>query len=138
MDSIRISELSSLNLNAYGVDYIKVIWTPDLLSPNYPQEFWVPLNAFGRDKVIFIHCDKEGFLWGLRNGISHFQGFFTDRLIAQMTMYQCPKQSACTLQQCVNRHRVLLEPARSECGDHDMLDMFPPIMPMVEKEERKP
>lgn len=138
LDGIQVSELSSLNLPAYGVDYIKVIWTPDLLSLNYPQGFWISLNNFGREKVIFAHCDKEGFLWGLRNGITHFQGFFTDRLIARMTMQQCPKHGSCTLQQCVNRHRVLLGQMRSDCPDHDMLDMFPPITPMIDKEERKP
>ena len=137
LDGIQISELSSLDLKAYGTDYIKVIWTPDLLSLNYPQGFWVSLNEYGREKVIFAHCDKEGFLWGLRNGISHFQGFFTDRLIARMTMQQCPKHENCTLQQCVNRHRVLLGPQRNECTDHDMLDMFPPIVPLTDKEERK-
>ena len=86
------------------------------------------LGPVGFDRVILARCDTEQSIsWGLSQGIRMFQGRFLDSMGAAVTMAQCDKSSACTLNQCVQRHGVITGRPRVECGNNDMLDAFPPL-----------
>ena len=84
------------------------------------------LGPVGFDRVILSRCDTEiSISWGLAQGIRMFQGRFLDSMISAVTMAKCAKSSACTLNQCTQRHGVINGRPRAECGDNDMLDLFP-------------
>ena len=86
------------------------------------------LEPVGFDRVILSRCDSEASVaWGLRQGITRFQGRYLDSIISAVTMEQCNKAGNCTLAQCINRHGVIAGSPRAECGNNDKLDAFPAL-----------
>ncbi|MBI5165296.1 MAG: hypothetical protein HY985_15500 [Magnetospirillum sp.] len=128
LDGMSPITLQFMDAELYDTDYVKLSWSPDMADPLQTSEVAHALGPVGFDRVILTRCDAEGAIaWGLARGIRHFQGRFLDAMVGAVTMAMCPKSSACTLPQCIQRHSVISGRVRAECGDNDMLDAFPPL-----------
>jgi hypothetical protein len=128
LDGMSPITLQFLDAELYDTDFVKVNWSPDMGDDVVTAELRQALGPVGFERVILSRCDTENSIaWGLNQGIRHFQGRFLDSMTAAVTMAQCPKASACTLAQCNQRHAAISGRPRAECGDNDMLDLFPPL-----------
>ena len=128
LDGMSPITLQFMDSERYDCDFVKVNWSPDMADEVVTSELHHALNPLGFHRVILARCDTEtAITWGLNQGIHHFQGRFLDSMVAAVTMAQCDKASACTLAQCNQRHGVISGRMRAECGDNDMLDLFPPL-----------
>lgn len=128
LDGMSPITLQFLDAELYETDFVKVNWSPDMADEVVTAELQQALGPVGFEHVILSRCDTEtAIAWGLNLGIRHYQGRFLDSMVAAVTMAQCPKSSACTLAQCTHRHGVISGRVRAECGDNDMLDLFPPL-----------
>ncbi|CAA7618535.1 conserved hypothetical protein [Candidatus Terasakiella magnetica] len=126
LDGMTPVTLQFMDAELFDTDYVKVSWSPDMIDDIKTAEIQAALGPVGFDRVILSRCDTElSISWGLSQGIRMFQGRFLDSMIAAVTMAQCEKSSACTLNQCTQRHGVITGRPRAECGDNDMLDTFP-------------
>ncbi len=120
--------MQMVDVETYGTDYVKVTWSPDMAGDTQTAQIAKALTPLGFDRVILSRCDSESAItWGVKLGIHNFQGRFLDAMTAAVTMAQCPKAAACTLPQCNRRHGVIAGNPRAECGDNDMLDLFPSL-----------
>ncbi|MDO8607116.1 MAG: hypothetical protein Q7R40_11305 [Phaeospirillum sp.] len=128
LDGMSPVTLQFMDAELFDTDYVKVSWSPDMIDDIKTAEIQNALGPVGFDRVILARCDTEmSISWGLTQGIRMFQGRFLDSMGAAVTMAQCDKSSACTLNQCVQRHGVITGRPRAECGNNDMLDAFPPL-----------
>lgn len=128
LDGMSPITLQFLDAELYQTDFVKVNWSPDMADDIQTAEMMQALGPLGFEHVILARCDSESaIVWGMTQGIRHYQGRFLDSMIAAVTMAQCNKASACTLQQCNQRHAVITGKLRGECGNNDMLDAFPPL-----------
>ena len=128
LDGMNSLSLQFVDAELYDTDFVKVNWSGDISTDIQTVELQQALGPVGFDRVILARCDNEDAIaWGLDHGIRLYQGRFLDRLVAAVTMVQCPKAAACTLDQCTQRHGVIAGRPRKECGDNDMLDHFPPL-----------
>lgn len=126
LDGMSPLTLQFMDGELFDTDYIKVSWSPDMIDDIKTAELQHALGPVGFDRVILSRCDTETSIsWGLAQGIRMFQGRFLDSMISAVTMAQCDKSSACTLNQCTQRHGVITGRPRAECGNNDMLDTFP-------------
>ncbi|OAN46583.1 hypothetical protein A6A04_05565 [Paramagnetospirillum marisnigri] len=128
LDGMSPLTLQFMDAELFDTDFVKVSWSPDMIDDIKTAELQHALGPVGFDRVILSRCDTElSISWGLAQGIRMFQGRFLDSMISAVTMAQCDKSSACTLNQCTQRHGVLTGRTRVECGNNDMLDAFPPL-----------
>ncbi len=128
LDGMSPVTLQFMDAELFDTDFIKVSWSPDMIDDIKTAEIQQALGPVGFEHVILGRCDTElSISWGLAQGIRMFQGRFLDSMGAAVTMAQCDKSSACTLNQCVQRHGVITGRPRAECGNNDMLDAFPPL-----------
>ncbi|WP_173976415.1 hypothetical protein [Magnetospirillum sp. LM-5] len=128
LDGMSPITLQFMDAELYDVDFVKVAWSGDMADDVVTSDIQRSLGPVGMDHVILSRCDTEASIeWGLQQGIRHFQGRFLDTMVAAITMAQCDKASACTLQQCNSRHAVISGRPRVECGNNDMLDLFPAL-----------
>lgn len=128
LDGMSPITLQFLDAERYDCDFVKVNWSPDMADTVVTQELHHALGPLGFDRAILARCDTEASItWGLSQGIHLFQGRFLDSMLAAVTMTQCDKASACTLAQCNLRHGVISGRPRADCGNNDMLDLFPPL-----------
>ncbi|WP_254432329.1 hypothetical protein [Magnetospirillum sp. SS-4] len=128
LDGMSPVTLQFMDAELFDTDFIKVSWSPDMIDDIKTAEIQHALGPVGFDRVILSRCDTETSIsWGLSQGIRMFQGRFLDSMISAVTMAECGKSSACTLNQCTQRHGVISGRTRAECGDNDMLDAFPPL-----------
>jgi len=128
LDGMSPLTLQFMDAELFDCDYIKLSWSPDLIDDIRTAELQQSLGPVGYERVILSRCDTElSISWGLAQGIRMFQGRFLDSMISAVTMAECDKSSACTLQQCTQRHGVITGRPRAECGNNDKLDAFPPL-----------
>ncbi len=128
LDGMTPVTLQFMDAELFDTDYVKVSWSPDMIDDIKTAEVQNALGPVGFERVILARCDTETSIsWGLSQGIRMFQGRFLDSMGAAVTMAQCGKSSACTLNQCTQRHGVIAGRPRAECGDNEMLDLFPPL-----------
>lgn len=70
-------------------DFVKVAWGPEFAGDDQDkraQEMREIVDHAGRDRVIISRVDsEEAVKWGFSMGVSHFQGFFIDRLVQAMS-----------------------------------------------------
>jgi len=82
IDGLSTSALSMLDVAKMKPDYAKIIWAPELLdmmSPDSNHTAGFMVQEIGTDKLILSRCDSSAALaWGLKSGISVFQGHFLD------------------------------------------------------------
>lgn len=82
IDGLTTTALSMLDVAQMKPNYAKIIWAPELLDmmdPATNQSAAFIVDGIGADKVILSRCDSANALsWGLKTGISVFQGHFLD------------------------------------------------------------
>jgi EAL domain-containing protein (putative c-di-GMP-specific phosphodiesterase class I) len=82
IDGLSTSTLQMLDVSSMKPDYAKVVWAPELLDmmdPGSNRGAGAMMQDIGTDKVILSRCDSAAALaWGLKSGISVFQGHFLD------------------------------------------------------------
>ena len=128
LDGLSALSLQFMDAGLYGCDFVKLHWSPDMTDDLVASQLHHALDSLGRERVVLARCDSQkAVAWGLAQGIRRFQGHFLDARIAAVTMAQCDKAAACTPAQCHQRHDVISGPLRAECGNTDMLDLFPPL-----------
>jgi EAL domain-containing protein (putative c-di-GMP-specific phosphodiesterase class I) len=129
LDGISSLTLQFMDVELYDTDFVKITWSPDMANEAVTAEMVTALAPVGFERVILARCDTEASIaWGLRQGITQFQGRYLDSMLAAVTMGKCNKAPNCTLQQCIQRHGVISGRPRAECGNNDMLDTFPPLV----------
>jgi len=128
LDGMSPITLQFIDAELYDTDFVKVNWSSDMADEVVTSDLRHALGPVGFEHIILARCDTESAIaWGLNQGIRHFQGRFLDSMVAAVTMAQCDKAAACTLAQCNQRHGVISGRPRVECGNNDMLDLFPPL-----------
>lgn len=88
IDGVSPHALTLLNLGCLGPDFIKVLWSDD----NAGTGARVPLEAVraavaghGPETIVLARAETEQAVgWGSALGITRFQGFFIDRVVAAM------------------------------------------------------
>jgi hypothetical protein len=126
IDGLSELTLQFLDIAQFDADLYKVTWSPEMSDGDHGDSVANALEAVDEDKLLLARCDSEAAIsWGLSHGVKRFQGRYVDSMLAAYTMHGCDKSSACTLQQCTNRHAVIVGPLRAECGNNDMLDSSP-------------
>lgn len=82
IDGLSTTALSMIDVALMKPDYAKIIWTPELLDmmdPATNQSAAFIVHGIGAEKVVLSRCDSADALqWGLKTGISVFQGHFLD------------------------------------------------------------
>ncbi|MEQ1866869.1 MAG: hypothetical protein ABL996_19700 [Micropepsaceae bacterium] len=82
IDGLSTTTLQMLDVTGMKPDYAKIVWAPELLSmmdPTSNRNAGTIVQEIGAEKVILSRCDSANALaWGLKTGISVFQGHFLD------------------------------------------------------------
>jgi EAL domain-containing protein (putative c-di-GMP-specific phosphodiesterase class I) len=82
IDGLSTSALSMLDVALMKPDYAKIIWAPELLDmmdPANNQTAAFIVQNIGTEKVVLSRVDSANALaWGLKTGITVFQGHFLD------------------------------------------------------------
>ena len=82
IDGLSTAALSMVDVSLMKPDYAKIVWAPELLDmmdPANNQSAAFIVQNIGAEKVILSRCDSANALsWGLKTGISVFQGHFLD------------------------------------------------------------
>ena len=82
IDGLSTTTLQMLDVASMKPDYAKIIWAPELLDmmdPASNRSAAHIVQEIGTEKVILSRCDSSASLsWGLKSGISLFQGHFLD------------------------------------------------------------
>jgi EAL domain-containing protein (putative c-di-GMP-specific phosphodiesterase class I) len=84
IDGLTTTTVEMLDVASMKPDYAKISWAAELLdlmdSPSNKSAAFV-IQEIGADKVILSRCDSSSALsWGVRTGITLFQGHFLDAL----------------------------------------------------------
>ena len=78
-------------------DYLKISWGPEFVGDEKEekiQEMKEILRHAGKDGVILSRVDSQDAVqWGATIGISRFQGYFIDKLVAAMRAQQATKKT---------------------------------------------
>jgi len=128
IDGLDETTLRFMDVSRTKADLYKVEWSPELPQAGRGDALLAAIKHIEQSKILLSRCDSEtAITWGLDHGFTKFQGRYVEAMLAATTMAVCDKASACTLQQCVSRHAVILGPLRGECGNNQMLDK-PPSM----------
>lgn len=128
LDGMTSVGLQFMDCELFDTDYVKLSWSADLQDDIRTAEIQHALAPVGFDRVILARCETElAIAWGLSLGIRMFQGRFLDSMVAATTMGVCEHSAACSLAQCTTRHGIITGPVRGECGNNNMLDLFPPL-----------
>ena len=82
IDGLTTTTIEMLDVAAMKPDYAKIVWAPELLDATNPASganTSAMVAEIGAEKVILSRCDSAAALsWGLKTGISVFQGHFLD------------------------------------------------------------
>lgn len=98
IDGLSTSALAMLDVTLMKPDYAKIIWAPELLDmmdPATNQSAAFIVQNIGAEKVILSRCDSANALaWGIKTGISVFQGHFLDAYRKKATAAQPRRRPA--------------------------------------------
>ncbi len=86
LDGLTYQNMSMINRARLGVDYVKVMWNPELVDggSEMKKKLRDLVKDAGRTHVILARCDnREAVDFGRSVGISLFQGHFIEHLIAE-------------------------------------------------------
>lgn len=123
IDGLSSSSLRMLNLKALAPDMIKIFWEPlmeyDLDNENVKKV----IADIGRENVILAKCDNDKALkWGVKYGITAFQGPMMDDVEVAMIRNRCPNVANCSALDCLKRKRLLLGSFKDECIHKEILE----------------
>ncbi len=123
IDSLNPKSLEMINLEQLQPDMIKLFWEPLMAYETDNQSIKEAIEKLGAKNVILAKCDsQEALKWGLKYGISVFQGPFMDNIEAALIRKSCPLSNKCTSLECLKRHRLLRGRLRHECGAIENLE----------------
>lgn len=86
LDGLTYQNMSMINRERLGVDYVKVMWNPELIDggSSIKKELRDLVKDAGRTRVIMARCDnREAVDFGRSVGVTMFQGHFIEHLIAE-------------------------------------------------------
>ncbi len=82
VDGLSTTTLQMLDVATMKPDYAKIVWAAELLDmmdPAGSKNAGAMVQEIGAEKVVLSRCDSQAALsWGLKSGISVFQGHFLD------------------------------------------------------------
>ena len=123
LDGVTVASLKLMNLKTFNPDMIKIFWEPLLEFAGDNDDVKQAVELLGRDNVILAKCDSDKALaWGVRHGISSFQGPFMDNLEVAFAQRQCVDAKNCTLKDCLRRKRLLSGGEREKCSQREILE----------------
>jgi len=134
IDGLNELTLHYLDAGLIEADLYKIDWSPELRDPARGDALWDAAQRLGVDKLLLARCDSEAAItWGLSRGLSRFQGRYVESMLAATTMTVCEQAHNCRLNQCAQRHSMVVGPIRGECFDHEMLDTAPALRALQKK-----
>ncbi len=104
---------------------IRVTWSATLPRQAGPARARtdLALHALTPSRLILTRAETEAALaWGLKRGITVFEGRQTAALMAAARLKTCPHASRCSLAQCQFRAATLDPAARAECHNPPLRD----------------
>lgn len=123
IDAVSPSSLKMLNIHNLKPDMVKVFWEPLLEYDLNNDELKAAISHIGAENVILAKCDSENSIkWGVKYGITAFQGPYIDSLEVALTRHKCPFAKECSSQSCLKRRRLLCGRFRSECRNKKVLE----------------
>jgi hypothetical protein len=111
-------------------DFVKLIWSPRLTDspPDMQSAIDAAIERLGPDRIVLQRAEgEEALVWGQARGISRYQGFFLDSVLAAARIAGCHSARACSLRQCTGRASTLNPAVRAGCGNPALLDMPPAL-----------
>lgn len=102
LDGLGHQALTLTSLGALAPDLVKLSWSPAL--PGAGPGVRRALERLGPDRIVLARTESEAAVaWGLRNGISRFQGHYVDYMLAVERLKACPAAGSCALRLCTER-----------------------------------
>lgn len=86
LDGLSYQNMSMIDRERLGVDYVKIMWNPELVDGGEAmrKELRNTVKSAGKGRVILARCDnREAVDFGRSVGISMFQGHYIEHLIAE-------------------------------------------------------
>ncbi|HEY9163211.1 MAG TPA: EAL domain-containing protein, partial [Magnetovibrio sp.] len=86
LDGMTYQNMSMIDRERLGVDYIKLMWNSELVDggPEMKTRLRSLIEGAGNSRVIMARCDnREAVDFGRSVGINMFQGHFIEHLIAE-------------------------------------------------------
>lgn len=123
IDAMSPSALKMLNITKIDPDMIKIFWEPLLSYDLDNQDLKKAIEHLGKENVILAKCDNEQSIkWGVKYGITAFQGPYIDNLEVAMLRNRCPHSAECGAANCLKRKRLLAGYFRDECLNKNLLE----------------
>lgn len=123
IDEVSPSALKMLNIKRLEPDLMKIFWEPLLEYDLDNQNLKDAIATIGKENVILAKTgDDKALKWGVRYGITAFQGPFMDNLEVALIRAKCPNGKNCSAQDCLKRRRLLLGGFRDECVSKENLE----------------
>jgi len=86
LDGLTYQDLLMIDRERLGVDYVKVMWTPELVDggAEMAEKLAHMVKKAGEKRIIMVRCDdREAVDFGRSVGVRMFQGHFVEHLIAE-------------------------------------------------------
>lgn len=123
IDAVSPTALKMLNIKRVKPDMIKIFWEPLLEDDIDNEDLKKAIEFLGRENMILAKCDSERAIrWGVRYGITAFQGPYIDTLEVALIRSKCPHAKECSAADCLKRKRRLAGWFRDECKDKEVLE----------------
>ena len=123
IDAVSPAALKALNLTKLKPDLVKLFWEPLLEYDTHNEDLKKVIAQVGKENVILAKCDSEKAIkWGVKYGISAFQGPFIDNLEVALLRKNCPNAKNCSVEECLKRKRLLAGWYRDGCKYKNVLE----------------
>ena len=124
-----LSHQSLLLTNPAGLEpsLVKLNWSPTM--PEVGPKLSEAVARLGPERIVLHRTESEAAMrWGLKHGITRFQGRFIDTMLAAERLRACPQVKACTLRQCTERASATGSAGRAGCRNLPLLDLGAPML----------
>ena len=123
IDAVSPSALKALNVSKLKPDLLKIFWEPLLEYDMNNADLKNIIDHIGKENVILAKCDgPQAVKWGVKYGISAFQGPYVDSLEVALLRKNCPNAKNCSVEECLKRKRLLAGWYRDGCKHKDVLE----------------
>lgn len=123
IDGVNAASLRMINMKNLNPDLVKIFWEPLLEFEPENEDVKKLAETLGRDNVILAKCDTSAALqWGVKHGLSVFQGPFVDDIEVSYIYKRCPNAKNCQIKECLKRKRLLSGAERDKCICKEILE----------------
>ena len=123
IDGVNLPSLKLMNIKNLNPNMVKIFWETLMEHSENNEEVRQIIELLGRDNVVLAKCDSSQALsWGLRHGITSFQGPYMDNIEVSVVRQQCPNVSYCSMKECLRRKRLLSGKEHECCLQRDVLE----------------